>query len=63
MKFWEKHTEEMRKARLLQASAVIYSASVSKNREGVIGAVGTALALEAELNKQLKRGTNKGENS
>lgn len=54
MRFWENHAKEMRRARLLQASAVIYAEYFSKNvYYPVQVAVDKALELEAELDKQL----------
>ena len=54
IKFWESHAKEMRRARLLNAAATIYSSV----RNGVLGrrrewAVETALELEAKLDKKL----------
>jgi len=49
IKFWEKHSEEMRKTRILQASAIIYAG----NKGGIENAVYLALLMEAEVNKQL----------
>lgn len=51
MKFWENHAKEMRKARLLQAAAVIFTVpSVISTSE----AVKKALNLEKELERQLE---------
>ena len=57
VKFWESHAKEMRRARLLNAAATIYSSVLN----GVPGmcrmcrewAVETALELEAEIDKKL----------
>ena len=54
MKFWESHAKEMRRARLLNAVATIYSS----DKAGLPGqrkewAVETALELEAILDKKL----------
>ena len=54
VKFWDAHAKEMRRARLLNAAAMIYSS----DRAGVLGqrkewAVKTALELEAKLDKKL----------
>lgn len=48
VKFWESHAKEIRRARLLNAAATIYS--VMNDKEW---AVETALELEAELDKKL----------
>lgn len=57
MKFWEKHAEEMRKARLLQAAAVIYASQFCEDfEEGdrMSHAVNTALSLEQEIEQHTK---------
>jgi len=54
VKLWKAHAKEMRRARLLNAAAMIYSS----DKTGVPGqrkewAVETALELEAKLDKKL----------
>ena len=51
MKFWESHAKEMRRARLLNAVATIYSNPVKGWTTK--GAVEKALELEAILDKKL----------
>jgi hypothetical protein len=49
MKFWEQHEQSMRKAKLLQAAAVIYSTGM----QGKCQAVDAALELEKYLEERL----------
>ena len=50
VKFWESHAKEMRRARLLNAAAMIYSPMKGWTTKG---AVETVLELEAILDKKL----------
>lgn len=54
MKFWEKHSEEMRKARLLQAAALIFSSTRIGGGGNIRDSVNLALQLETEVEKQTK---------
>ena len=54
MKFWESHAKEMRRARLLNAAAMIYSSDKAGYLDSAKEwAVETALELEAILDKKL----------
>jgi hypothetical protein len=51
LKFWERHAEEMRRARLLQASAILLA---SPEISTAYNAVDIALRLEQKLDERLK---------
>lgn len=51
MKFWEKHSEEMRKARLLQSAAVMYANNPNMSLES---AVRYSFEIEEEIDRVLK---------
>ena len=55
MKFWESHAKEMRRARLLNAVATIYSSNLGMflDQQHKEWAVEKALELEAILDKKL----------
>jgi hypothetical protein len=54
MKFWEQHEQSMRKAKLLQAAAVIFSRQGNRfQARGYANAVEDALLLEKEMEEQL----------
>lgn len=58
MKFWEYHSEELRKARLLQAAAILRARMTEQYVTGGYFtelAVDQALALEEELTKKLSK--------
>lgn len=62
MKFWEKHSEEMRKARLLQAAAVIRASLTGTHMtlpDRNESSVSAALALEALLEAKLESAKSK----
>ena len=52
MKFWEKHGEEMRKARLLAASAILYG---TKKFTWPVDAVHAAFDLEKFINEKITK--------
>jgi len=54
MDFWKKHGEELRKSRLLQASAILYSELGKRFYNSEEVAVSTALELEKEIDRQIK---------
>lgn len=56
MKFWENHAKEMRKARLLQAAAVVYTKTPVSNVSPIMTrtrAVEEVLALEELIEEKL----------
>lgn len=63
MRFWETHAKEMRRARLLQAAAVLYSGGAASKSTGSrsLWAVEMALELEGKINALLPDETKKSE--
>lgn len=61
-KFWERHEQEMRKNRLLQAAAIVYARPMLSVDEPLAAriAVRRVLDLERELNAQLKENEERG---
>lgn len=59
MKFWDKHSDEMRKARLLAASAIIYAglgrSADNKSATDTYHAVRHAFELERQVEHTLSK--------
>lgn len=55
-KFWDVHAQEMRKARLLQAAAVIHAAAYGDSREDAAVSRSVEIALDLEQKVTLRTG-------